>query len=498
MNTCYVYLRVSTDEQAKEGFSLDNQKRACLEFARNKNYHVKEVFLEEGRSARTTDRPEFQRLLKAIEEKPTDTLVVYKIDRFARNVNDFTRIYNDLKNKDIRLLSVTEGDLMESNSLIPNIFASVAQWESEVNGQRTKAAMLQKFNNGWWPGWAPIGYMNVKRGDKRVVVPDPKVAPLVIEAFKLYSTGEYSFLELCREMFRKGLTGKSNDKMMSVSTMQHTLSNTFYYGLMKWGKPKQLEKMGKHKPLIKKALFDQCQFIAAKHRNFLVRERKYNYLLRGHTFCLIHNRRLTAEAHPVKSKKPKVVSYYHCTMPGGCKGTYLEAELLERRIANLFKRYEFNPEFIEMVRTKVKEYFESGRKNHNSERSGILNRRKAIEKKRNRLEDLLVDGTITRDVFKRQHAKFQVQIANLDEQLMELEEKHKIDVTLIDEVLALTRNIYQTYIDAPDYLKRHYLRFFFEGIYIKDKRIAKVVETPLFSTLRRQNKVIIRSNWLPG
>ena len=98
---------------------------------------------------------------------------------------------------------------------------------------------------------------------------------------------------------------------------------------------------------------------------------------------------------------------------------------------------------------------------------------------------------------KRQHIKFQEQISNLDDQLLELEEKHKIDVTLIDEVLALTRNIYQTYLDAPMHLKRHYLRFFFEGIFIKDKRIAKVVETPLFSTLRRQNKVIIRSNWLP-
>jgi len=68
---------------------------------------------------------------------------------------------------------------------------------------------------------------------------------------------------------------------------------------------------------------------------------------------------------------------------------------------------------------------------------------------------------------------------------------------MIDEVLTLTRNIYQTYLDVPDYLKRHYLRFFFEGIYIKDKRIARVVEAPLFSTLRRQEKVIIRSNWLP-
>lgn len=423
-------------------------------------------------------------------------MVVYKIDRFARNVADFSRLRREFRDKGVILESIVEGGDV-SNGLIGNIFASVAEWESEVNGQRTKDAMTQKFNEGWWPGWAPIGYLNIKRCDKRIVTPDPKTGPLVIEAFKLYAIGEYSFLELCREMYRKGLTSKTGDKMMSVSSMQHTISNSFYYGLMKWGKPKQMEKIGNHKPLINKTLFDQCQFIAAKHRQFLVRKRKHSYLLRGHTFCLVHNRRLTAEAHKINSKKYDMLSYYHCTQPGGCSGSYLEAGLLEKRVANLFKRYQFSSDFIELVRQKIKAHFENNKKNLKSECRGIINKRKAVEVKRNRLEDLLVSGTIARDVFKRQHAKFQEKISNFDNQLSELEAKHKIDINLIDEVLSLTRNIYQTYLDAPMYLKRHYLRLFFEGIYIKDKRIAKVVETPLFSTLRRQEKVIIRSNWLP-
>lgn len=396
----------------------------------------------------------------------------------------------------VKLLSVSEGDV--SSGLIGSIFAAVAEWESEVNGQRTKDAMTQKFIEGWWPGWAPIGYLNVKRGSKRIVIPNPKTAPLVAKAFKLYATGEYSYLGLCKEMYRKGLTSKTGDKMMSVSSMQQMISNTFYHGIMKWGKPKKMEKKGNHKLLISKALYEQCRFIAAKHRQFLVRKRKYKYLLRGHTFCLIHDRRLTAEAHPINSKKHATISYYHCTQPGGCKGTYLEANLLEKRVANLFKRYEFSPDFIELVRQKVKAHFEDNRKSLKSRRRGLLNKRKAIEVKRNKLENLLVDETIARDVFKRQHARFQEKIDQLDNQLSELEAKRQIDVNLIDEVLALTRNIHQTYLDAPMHLKRHYLRFFFEGIFIKDKRIAKAVETPLFCALRRQEKVIIRSNWLPG
>ena len=88
MKTCYIYLRVSTDEQATEGFSLENQKRACTDYAASHDYHVKRIFLDDGKSGRTTQRPAFQDLLKNVEEV-VDALIIYKIDRFARNVSTF-------------------------------------------------------------------------------------------------------------------------------------------------------------------------------------------------------------------------------------------------------------------------------------------------------------------------------------------------------------------------------------------------------------------------
>lgn len=517
--TCYIYLRVSTDEQAKEGFSLENQRRACTEYAKGNGYQVVEVFLEDGKSARSTNRPEFQRLLEAIEKRPVTAIIIYKIDRFARNVADFAVTKKLIEKRGLEFISITEGNLSQSSNLIANIFAAIAEWESDENGKRTKDAMAQKYREKWWPTWAPNGYLNIdKKGRisgksycpekqkmldalKRPLDPieqDPIKAPLVKEAFCLYATSEYSYLKLCDVMYRKGLTARTGNKIVSVSSMQTMISNSFYFGLMRWGKPIKTEQWGKHEPLINKALYDQCQYVAAKHRHFLTRERKYKYLLRGHAFCLEHDRRLTAEKHPINSKKYKTISYYHCSERGGCSGSYLEANLLEKRVANLFKRYQFSPDFIELVRQKIKAHFEDGKKNLKSKRQGVLNKRKAVEAKRDKLEGLLVEGTITRDIFKRQHTKIQGEINQFDNQLSELEAKHQIDVTLIDEVLALTRNIHQTYLDAPMHLKRHYLRFFFEGIYIKDKRIAKVVETPLFYALRRQNKVIIRGNWLPG
>ena len=95
----------------------------------------------------------------------------------------------------IKLLSVSEGDV--SDGLIGNIFASVAEWESEVNSQRTRDALMQKFRDGWQPTPPPIGYKSVG-GDRerKTCEPDPYTAPIIRELFELYATGSYSILEV--------------------------------------------------------------------------------------------------------------------------------------------------------------------------------------------------------------------------------------------------------------------------------------------------------------
>jgi len=117
-----------------------------------------------------------QDLLREIDEHPVEAVIIYKIDRFARNVGDFDRMYKSLKAKGIKLLSINEGDLMEGNSLIPNIFASVAQWESEVNSSRTKDALQQKFEEGWqpysrYPGYRSVGEKMRRKPANQTLIP---------------------------------------------------------------------------------------------------------------------------------------------------------------------------------------------------------------------------------------------------------------------------------------------------------------------------------------
>ena len=176
--------------------------------------------------------------------------------------------------------------------------------------------------------------------------------------------------------------------------------------------------------------------------------------------------------------------------------SYIETTKFERKVGLKLKRYQFSKKFIDLVVNSVKKQISDNRVNIKSVRQGLINQKKALEEKRDKLENLLIDGLISRDIFKRQHKQLEGQISQIDIQVSNLQSRYNIDIGLIEEILALTRNIYQTYMDSPEFLKKHYLRLFFERIDFYDGKIVKVVENPLFSALRKENLLLIRSNWL--
>ncbi len=498
MNISYIYIRVSTDEQ-KMGYSPDNQLRQCKEYAKMHNYKIAKVFDDSGRSGRNAiTRPELQNLLKLIEEKPPEAIIIYKIDRFARNVNDFTGIYNKLKSKGIKLLSVNEGDLMEGSSLIPNIFASVAQWESEVNSQRTRDALTQKFIDGWQPNLLYIGYRSIgQEKEKKTCEPNPFMAPTIKQLFELYATGNYSIVEIQDWLSDKNILSK-NGTVVSHSVINGILRNPFYYGLIRWHGQ---SKTGKHKPIITKELFDTCQYVLAKHRSFITRKRKYDYLLRGFLSCFYCGQRYTAEPHPNHSvTNPTIIHYYHCPKRdrNGCPSEYIEATKLETLVEKEIGKMEFTQTFIDSVVTTTKKVIEENRKNINSDRQGFINQKMALETKRNTLEDALLDNVIDRDAYKRKHSEIEGKIIDLEGKIQEIENKARVDIGLIEEVLAFTRNIHKGYLEAPQFLKKYYLRFFFEKIVVKDRKIYKAIPTPIFAVLKNRHEIIIRRSELRG
>lgn len=276
---------------------------------------------------------------------------------------------------------------------------------------------------------------------------------------------------------------------MRQSRINNILNNPFYYGLIRWHGQ---EKIGKHTPLINKQLFDTCQYILEKHRHFLVRERKYDFLLRGFTYCTC-GQRLVGDYSLIRSNHKKL-GYYHCQKrySVGCKQKYVQAKDLEEQVENYIKEIEFTDGFIAQVQQQADDFLKISEHNSHGANQALINQKTGLETRRNKLEDLIVDGAIDQETYDRKHPEIIQQINNLQTQIDEVEEESKLDKPLIDETLSLTKDIYKTYKSAPDPLKRHYLRFFYEGFVMDNKVIAEANPTPIFNALKTANIVRLR------
>jgi len=167
-----LYVRVSTEEQSVEGVSLADQERRLRAYAEACELRVVAVEVDAGVSAKSLDRPGLRRALEALRAKRADGLVVAKLDRLTRSVRDLSVLLDDyFSGEKWSLLSLGEqiDTRTPAGRLMLNLLASVAQWEREVIGSRTSAAMQHKKACGERVGSVPVG-LRVVAGSKRLVV----------------------------------------------------------------------------------------------------------------------------------------------------------------------------------------------------------------------------------------------------------------------------------------------------------------------------------------
>jgi DNA invertase Pin-like site-specific DNA recombinase len=494
MQKALIYCRVSTEEQAQEGYSLDAQEKFCRQFAQNNGYDICSVYRDEGKSGTKLDRPALQDLLARIQQdKSINAVLVQETDRLARNTKDHLTIKAILQKADTKLISVAQPMLDDSpeGNMIDTILASVNQFQSDLNSRKTKKGLQEKFDSGWWPGWAPLGYVNVAsgnsqngEGERKIVKKDEQRWHFIKEGFKMYLTGRYSVEYINDELYQKGLRSKTGKKL-SHSIMTSTLKNPFYAGIMKW---KDLEKKGNHPPMISTSQYKRVIQIMNSHNQYACRRRKHNFLLRGFVFCNICGQRYTAEKH----RPAKQSDYYHCSAISkkhSNQGQNITVVDLENQVIEQFKNIQFSDEFIKLVLKRLKDLYFQQHEAISQKIQVLYNRKRAVEVKRDKAEEKLLAGVLSDDDFARLRTKFKAELDGIQSQIDGLSSQKEYDVDVIQEVVKLTRNIYKTYQTAPYELKRQYLGLFWERFLVQDKRIVKAVPTKLIQTLLQERHI---------
>ena len=240
-----IYSRVSTEEQAKEGLSVDAQIDKCESFCKARGWEVFKVYKDSGFSAGSLNRPALELLLRDAEDKRFNIILVYKIDRFSRKLKDLITILEDLKMKGINFTSVTEQ--IDTTSAMGEAFFQIigvfAQLERGMVKERVQLSFDRKINLGEVLYRAPFGYIY----QNKKLVKHPENVEKVKEIFEMWNAG-INYKEICKKFD------------ISPSTCYQILRNPIYIGKIKY---KGNLYPGKHPVLIDDEIFNK----SAKQQN---------------------------------------------------------------------------------------------------------------------------------------------------------------------------------------------------------------------------------------
>ncbi len=488
---CLIYLRVSTKEQAqtnlKEGFSIPAQREACLRYVKERNWNFVDEYVDLGESARSSARPQLQELLSRVKKDPSiGAVVVHKIDRLARNLEDHVAIKAILNRQDVMLLSVSESlEDSASGKLVEGIHALMAEFYSSNLAMEVKKGMNQKVKQGGWPTKAPLGYKNVKLEvegrEIATIALDEEKSSLIKLAFELYATGEYSLAGLLDILTDKGLRGGDtraySGKPISKSNLATLLQNKFYIGIIPW---KNLEVEGRHEPIVDKELFEVVQEVLRARDQAGERKRKHPHYLKGTVFCGECGSRLSTTI--AKGE----YTYFYCLgqkRHNGCKQKYIMAEDVEKAVEELYKDIQLPPKWIEIITEDVRKEL-AEREIDITRQQELLNKQvNRLLKERQKILEAYLAEALPLDLLKQEQNRIASELLTAETKLDSLSIHNEQIEERLENVTSIASNCYLAYKKASPTNKRAFNQALFEKIFIKNKKISDKKFTDLFDTI---------------
>ena len=362
---CGLYMRVSTEDQAREGFSLSEQKERLEAYCKFKGFVIKDYYTDAGISAKTGNyRPEFERLKEDIKSKKINTIIALKQDRITRSIFDWEELMRFLEENDAYLDCVND-DINTTNAngkMVSRILMSVSQQEIERTSERTKVGLAGAIKQGHIPHQAPLGY---KHENKKLVI-DHLTKDVVIRIFELYHKG-MSYQKISTLFNKEQVLGKTNWRDSSIVAI---LENEIYKGDFVHGKrtkhPTYYENIVE--PIVSKEMWEECQ--VQKKKNSKSYQRTLTYLFLQKLRCPKCNRILGGKA--TQKKNGNIYYYYYCH---DCKINFKESLVEEyfNDFVNELVEYDsvVNQFFLPMIKQKFDEPQEELKKDINKQKDKL-------------------------------------------------------------------------------------------------------------------------------
>ena len=428
-----IYPRVSTEDQSRFGFSLDEQEESLKRLCEWKGYMIYKIYREEGVSAKSMNRPKFQEMIQDMKDGKINKILVYKLDRLTRSIQDLETICKLLEEYKCDL----ESECEEINTSTPTgvffmrMTTILAQLEIERTSERTKFGLMGAAKKGHFSGKAPIGYRKI---NKELVI-DEVESEVVKDIFKSYLSG-LSVCTITKQLNEKNALNRN----WRTTTIDRMLSNYIYAGNYQHRKRIQNEETI--------LLEDVCPAIIDKHDFELVQKqkeknlknytRKHTYVYMQKIICSKCNKIMGGSSTTSKNKPTQI--YYKCN----CCNTRINEKKIEQPLM-LFLNDMLD--YYLLIDKNYKSFFHEDLTIEIKRYEKIL---KDLNTKLQRIKNAYLNSNIEQDDFINEEKSIKMQIEetkiklnnlnNADENL-----NHKDDLRLYNNLFQLEKVKYKSY-----------------------------------------------------
>ena len=449
-----LYARVSSKDQEKEGFSIPAQLKLLHGYADTKKLAVISEFVdvETAKQAGRTGFGEMPVFLKK-NLSTCRVFLVEKTDRLYRNIKDWVTLDElDLEIHFVKENVVLSCDSHSSEKFMHGIKVLMAKNYIDNLAEETRKGLTEKAAQGIFPSYAPLGYLNVTGPNgKKIIEPDPELAPIISRLFERYATGNYSLKEITKMAQADGMVFRKSRDPVPKSTVHKILRNRVYTGDFDWdGKTYR----GTHTPLVTRDLWEHVQAIFDRRFDKRHRKVKHDFAFSRLISCGY------CGCSPVGELKKKRYVYYHCTgYKTKCPDPYTREEVLEERFADLLKGLVFDHEVLGWVTEALRQSHADEKRYHDE---AISRLRAEYTKLQNRIDAMYVDkldGRVDTTFFDRKATEWR---GEQDRLLRSIEEHQTANRTYIDEgvrLLELAHRAYELFQKQEPHEKRRLLNF---------------------------------------
>ena len=501
-----IYARVSTTEQAEEGYSIDEQLRLLKEWCKDKGHEVFQEYIDRGISGKSIKKREaLQQLLRDASQKEFDIVIVWKTNRLARNILDTLKIIELLDKNNIVFQSYSENHENETKEGRFRLYmmSALAEYERENIAENVKMGMLARAREGSWNGGQVLGYdtvhTNVENRKRRMskLVINEKEAQTVRRIFQLYTEGN-GYKSIANRVNKEGHLSKKGN-YFTINAIKTIVTNPVYAGYIRYNvrrdwnekrrnniNPDPIIEKGKHNPIVSRETWEQAQAILKTRTGKPNRVHSGNYPLTGILKCPTCGASTVLSRTNNKNKDgtKRVLEYYVCGAwknkgTIACKSNGVRVDKANQFVFSKLNALATSNELLHDVLKRVNQNNNDQAEPMQKEFEHLKKSISSLQAKKDKVLGLYEDGIIDKSDLQERLAKLSQENERLENRLKPIREKlenssvSEISYKFVKEVLTKFQQVFQEHTNNEQ--QKRLVHLLIDEITVDDRRNVETI-----------------------